>query len=183
MLRITLKLPVGTRDELAAAVALRLGVEADAFALFPRRRSIDAREKPVYVWVADLSFADKKREKALLKKYGKLLTPTQTETPYVFPAVKRTSVHRPIVVGFGPAGIFCALMLARSGLKPIVLERGGSMEERVAQLRSGFMDDLFDEAGRLDKLTIENLTISGKMTEEEKAEIQKRFPKAVINNR
>ena len=58
-----------------------------------------------------------------------------------------------------------------------------SMEERVAQLRSGFMDDLFDEAGRLDKLTIENLTISRKMTEEEKAEIQKRFPKAVINNR
>ena len=58
-----------------------------------------------------------------------------------------------------------------------------SMEERVAQLRSGFMDDLFDEAGRLDKLTIENLTISGKMIEEEKAEIQKRFPKAVINNR
>ena len=35
----------------------------------------------------------------------------------------------------------------------------------------------------MDKLTIENLTISGKMTEEEKAEIQKRFPKAVINNR
>ena len=35
----------------------------------------------------------------------------------------------------------------------------------------------------MDKLTIENLTISGTMTEEEKAEIQKRFPKAVINNR
>ncbi len=149
MLRITLKLPDGTPDALRLSIALRLGVEADAFTLFPRKRSIDAREKPVYVWTADLDFANEKREKALLKKYGKLLSPAPAETPYVFPAVKNAPSHRPIVVGFGPAGIFCALMLARSGLKPIVLERGGSMEERVAKVDAFFERGILDESCNL----------------------------------
>lgn len=149
MLRITLKLPDGTPDALRLSIALRLGVEADAFTLFPRKRSIDAREKPVYVWTANLDFANEKLEKSLLGKYGKLLSPTPAETPYVFPAVKNAPSHRPIVVGFGPAGIFCALMLARSGLKPIVLERGGSMEERVAKVNAFFERGILDEATNL----------------------------------
>jgi len=145
MLRIQLKLSVGSREELVSAVASRLGVEAKAFTLFPRKRSIDAREAPVYVWVADLAFADEKTEKRLLKKHGKLFSPAPVETPYAFPAVTRVSAQRPIVVGFGPAGIFCALMLARSGLRPIVLERGGAMEERVSKVEQFFERGVLDE--------------------------------------
>ncbi|MEG1389377.1 MAG: FAD-dependent oxidoreductase [Angelakisella sp.] len=44
--------------------------------------------------------------------------------------------HRPVVVGFGPAGIFCGLYLARLGYRPIILERGGSMEERIKAVDS-----------------------------------------------
>lgn len=56
----------------------------------------------------------------------------------------RAMEHRPIVVGFGPAGIFCALYLARLGYRPIVLERGGSMGERIESV------DSFQRGGALD---------------------------------
>lgn len=53
-------------------------------------------------------------------------------TPYVYemPENKRTSKFRPIVVGFGPAGMFAGLILAQAGLRPIVLERGKNVDDR-----------------------------------------------------
>ena len=124
MLRINIKLPVGTPEELSKKVASRLGIGEDAFTLIPRKRSVDAREAPTFVWTADLSFCDSKAEKSLLKKHGKLLSVAPKETPYTFPVPASLPKTRPIVVGFGPAGIFCGLMLARSGFCPIVLEIG-----------------------------------------------------------
>ncbi len=144
MLRINLKLPTGNSGELSQKVASRLEIREEDFSLIPRKRSVDAREKPVFVWTADLIFDDVKLEKRLLKKYGKLLSVPPTETPYVFPSPKAIPLQRPVVVGFGPAGIFCALLLARSGFCPIVLERGGAMDKRVEKV------DVFFETGRLD---------------------------------
>ena len=53
--------------------------------------------------------------------------------------------NRPIVVGFGPAGMFCALILAEAGYKPIVLERGASMEHRVSDIQSFWNEGKLDE--------------------------------------
>lgn len=47
-----------------------------------------------------------------------------------------TLSQRPVVVGFGPAGMFAGLLLARAGLRPIILERGGSVEERQAAVNT-----------------------------------------------
>ena len=145
MLRINLKLPVGDPKELTKQVASRLGIREDAFELTPRKRSVDAREKPVFVWTADLRFEDATLEKALLKKHGKLLSVPPVECPYQFPIPKSVPEKRPVVVGFGPAGIFCGLMLARSGFCPIILERGGDMDTRVEKVNAFF------ETGVLDK--------------------------------
>ncbi|MCH5182779.1 MAG: FAD-binding protein [Oscillospiraceae bacterium] len=147
MLRITLKLPSGGAADpasLRTAVSARLGLEPNAFVLIPRRRSVDARGTPVFVWTADLQLADPKQEKTLLRKHRGLLEPAPEEDRYVFPAAQGALDTRPIVVGFGPAGIFCALLLARSGLRPIVLERGGSLEERVPAVEKFFREGTLD---------------------------------------
>ena len=140
MLRINIKLPLGTPEELSKAVASRLGMREEAFTLIPRKRSVDAREAPTFVWTADLSFRDPKVEKSLLKKHGKLLTVAPEEQPYAFPVPDSLPATRPLVVGFGPAGIFCGLMLARSGFRPIILERGSDMPRRAEAVDTFFRE-------------------------------------------
>ncbi len=54
-------------------------------------------------------------------------------------------INRPVVVGFGPAGMFAALILAEAGYKPIVLERGASMARRVSDIQSFWNDGKLDE--------------------------------------
>lgn len=144
MLRINIKLSAGEPQELTRQVASRLGIREENFTLIPRKRSVDAREKPIFVWTADLCFENEKLEKSLLKKHGKLLSVAPVETPYVFPTPKKLSKTRPVVVGFGPAGIFCALLLARSGFRPIVIERGSAMDERVEKVNTFFENGVLD---------------------------------------
>lgn len=148
MLRITLKFPPGTPAEtpaaLRAAVSSRLGVGEEAFTLIPRRKSIDARGTPSIVWTADLEFSDKRLEKTLLRKHRGILAFPSEEKRYQFPELHGMSDARPIVVGFGPAGIFCALMLARAGLRPLVIERGGALEERIPAVEKFFREGTLD---------------------------------------
>ena len=56
-----------------------------------------------------------------------------------------SSQYPPIIVGFGPAGIFCALILARSGLKPIILERGEDVDSRIKTVERFFSDGILNE--------------------------------------
>ena len=95
-----------------------------------RKRSIDARKKPkiFYSYSIDVSLGNEdkylKRNKSL-----SLAKPVR----YAYKNTENLSVKdskRPLVVGFGPAGIFAALLLAKNGLRPIVVERGGCVEER-----------------------------------------------------
>jgi len=102
------------------------------------KRSLDARKKPELYWVYTVDVTLRKGERQLVKQLrNKKIT---YEEPYYYKVPKCNSDIRPVVVGFGPAGIFAALVLAMAGLKPIVLERGQAVEDRaatVAAFRNG----------------------------------------------
>lgn len=100
--------------------------------------SVDARKKPILwdVYSVCLSLSSEQEEQRVLKKSGKALPNLRVhkEIRYQFPSPNPDATNlpqRPVIVGFGPAGIFCALELARAGYRPIVLERGQRMEERM----------------------------------------------------
>ena len=87
------------------------------------KKSIDARDKNNvhYVYTLDLELnGDKEKYFDKVSKY---------EAPKF--EVKRNSKYRPIIVGFGPAGMFAGLVLAECGLKPIILEQGNSVDQRI----------------------------------------------------
>ena len=135
MLRVSeIRLPIDHPPAaLAGAVAARLGIAEEAVGeITVFRRSCDARRTgaPSFIYSVDVALAD---EAALLERFAN--DPQLQATPdmrYRFvgraPAQLAT---RPIVVGFGPAGIFAALILAQSGFRPIVLERGKAVRERT----------------------------------------------------
>ena len=76
-----------------------------------------------------------KHETQVLKRAAGPQILKAPEERYQFPKMGEEPLsHRPVVVGMGPAGLFCGLMLARAGFKPLILERGGPVEERRAKV-------------------------------------------------
>jgi len=135
MLRLTeLKLPLDHPPEaLRAAILQRLAIEDDEllrFSIF--KRSFDARKKHAMLLVYALDI-EVQNEAALLKQFrnDRHLMPTPDTTYRFVGQASEPLASRPIVVGFGPCGIFAALVLAQMGFKPIVLERGKAVRERT----------------------------------------------------
>jgi uncharacterized protein len=152
VLRITeLRLPVDHDPAaLRPAVVARLRIadaELAAFTVF--RRSYDARKKAAIqlIYTVDCEVAD---EAALLARHaGDAHVRPAPDTRYRFvapaPAGDRAAARaRPVVVGFGPCGLFAALLLAQMGFAPIVLERGKAVRERTKDTwglwRQGVLD-------------------------------------------
>ena len=135
MIRINeLRLPLEHPPEaLPAAVATRLDIAAKdirGFTVF--KRSHDARKKNALMFIYSVD-VDVDNEARVLQKLADdpKIGPTP-DTRYHFVAQAPTTLSsRPVVVGFGPAGIFAALVLAQMGFKPIVLERGKAVRERT----------------------------------------------------
>ncbi len=155
MLRITeLRLPLEHADgELRAAVLARLGLaDAQLRELTVFRRAWDARRKSAVVlsYTVDCQLADGVDERAVLARLAgdRQVRPAPDtryrcvgHAPADFAAAGRP---RPVVIGFGPCGIFAALLLAQMGLRPIVLERGKAVRERTKDTwglwRQGVLD-------------------------------------------
>lgn len=92
------------------------------------RRSIDARKKPDVRIIYTIDVAIDGSEQKILRQSGCKKASIVEKTYYKVP--QSSSNERPIVVGFGPAGMFAALVLAMAGLRPIVLERGEDAKSR-----------------------------------------------------
>ena len=142
MIRISqLKLPCGhSEEDLSDKIRQTLRVKGTKAKGDPqlryeiRRHSVDARKKPklfdIYTVDVDTGWGFRAEKKCVAKLRSKEIS-IADEKPYRFPkAGSEEMAHRPVVIGAGPAGLFCALMLARHGYKPILLERGKTVEDR-----------------------------------------------------
>jgi uncharacterized FAD-dependent dehydrogenase len=135
VIRLTeLRLPLEhTPEELTAAVLRRLTLApADLLELRIHKRSPDARKKSAlqFVYSLDLALRD---EAAVLARFrdDTHVRPTPDMSYRFVAQAPQRDFLRPVVVGFGPAGIFAALILAQSGFRPLVLERGKKVRERT----------------------------------------------------
>lgn len=157
-----LKLPVGHGPEaLKKKAAQMLKVqEKDLMSVTVKRQSLDARKKPqlFYVYTVEVEVNEEKTfPKSQGKKGGKHLSEqnivNRMKNPQIFigkrevyqfvKSGKKELSSPPVIVGTGPAGLFCGLMLARHGYRPLLLERGMDVEQRQK------MVELFWEKGIL----------------------------------
>ncbi|MEO6293580.1 MAG: FAD-dependent protein, partial [Burkholderiaceae bacterium] len=141
MIRLTeIKLPLAHPDTaIADAVVRTLGIQANELqSVHIFKLSFDARKADLLqVYIVDVILATPELETAVLLRHADnphvRPTPDMAYKPVATaPAqVENSQSQRPVVVGFGPCGIFAALVLAQMGFKPIVLERGKKVRERT----------------------------------------------------
>ncbi len=142
MLRLTdIKLPLDHPESaLTDAILARLGIGADALTGYTvAKRSYDARRRGAIVLIYALD-VETACEAELLQRFGdasageptlRHVMPTP-DTGYQFVARAPAALPlRPLVIGTGPCGLFAALVLAQSGFRPIILERGKAVRERT----------------------------------------------------
>ncbi len=145
MIRISqLKLPYRhTEEDLENKIRSTLRT-SEPFTWEIQRQSLDARKKEdkKFVYTVDV-FLD--NEKKILKKLHLKNIEQMSPLHYQFPAPGTAPLlHRPIVIGSGPAGIFCAWYLAKAGYRPLILERGEEALQRKEKVQK------FWETGILD---------------------------------
>lgn len=129
--------PDGNEKALYKSAAKQLSIREDEIkSLSIIKRSLDARRRPdiFYIYTVDVTLKNAGKESAILSKNRHVNISQADNERYVFPYNREDFAgvphQRPVIVGFGPAGMFAALMLARCGLEPLVVERGQCVEER-----------------------------------------------------
>lgn len=113
------------------------------------KQSVDARKKPDiwYSYVVDIGIrqAGLQKEEKLVRRLKDRNVAVHKEAPYRLPEPgTECMAGRPVIIGTGPAGLFCGLMLARKGYMPILLERGEDVDARTDRVAR------FWETGQLD---------------------------------
>ena len=133
MIRINqIKLPINYTEEMLEKKIYKIlkAEKSDILSISIAKRSIDARKKPE-IFYSITAEVEAKKEGMLVKraKNNQVALAEKTEYCFLSPGEKLLA-KRPVIIGSGPAGLFCAYMLAEHGYRPVVLERGEDVETR-----------------------------------------------------
>ena len=142
MIRIRqIKVPILEEQTLQDKIAKQLRVnKQDIKNITIIKKSLDARKKDNLFYVFEVDVEIKNEEQIIKNNKSQDIFKTPIEE-YIFP--KTNKDIKPIIVGTGPAGLFAAYILAENGIKPLVIERGEKVEERVKTIEN------FWETGKL----------------------------------
>ena len=139
-----IKLPIDHKEEellIKAAEALRIKKEEiKEISIF--RKSIDARKKDEILFIYTLD-VDTYKEVKISKRNNNI----SVAEPFIYDVQatgEKPLNNRPVVVGSGPAGLFCALLLAEKGYRPIILERGKTVKERVKDVEKFWKEGILN---------------------------------------
>jgi hypothetical protein len=134
MIRLkNIRIPINSQENLESIIIRKLKVN-EIISYKIHKKSIDARNKKVFSYVYDFDIMLAQEEKFL--KNTKLTNVFKVgNEEYILPQKGSIKLKNPpIVVGMGPAGLFCAYFLAKLGYKPIIFERGKMVDERVKDI-------------------------------------------------
>ena len=157
MIRINqLKLPLEyEKEKLLQKAAKILGISpADILKIDIIKESIDARKKPeiFYSYIVDVTLKSggSKREESIVRKKKDRNLSISHEKPYCLPECGTAPLaYPPVIIGTGPAGLFCGLMLARKGYCPILLERGEDVDARTRRVEAFWKDGVLNPASNV----------------------------------
>lgn len=145
-IKISAKLPLEKhRIKLTSLVASKLNINTESIRnLTIIKRSIDARKDDInYVYCVDFETSVKVK----LPKNNPNISYVEDKR-YTFPGVSNINI-KPVIIGLGPAGLFCAYMLVKNGIKPVIYERGKCIEERAKDVEEFWKTGVLNTASNV----------------------------------
>ena len=146
MIRISqLKLPIKhTQAQLEKKILKTLKNPGSSFTYEIKKQSLDCRHKndKIFVYTIDVKIKD---EQKIVKKVNNNNIMLTKEKQYQFPQPGETPlIHPPVIVGSGPAGLFCGWYLAKAGYCPVILERGEEADKRQKTVENFWKNGVLD---------------------------------------
>lgn len=141
-----LRLPLEhSEKDIIEAVAERLQIGAEVIVNLVRvKQAVDARRREVYITLTlDVELEDQAALKESLLQSPEIDIVTVSEKPPIMEG-ERSLPLSPVIVGSGPAGLFCALFLARQGYRPVMIEQGPDMDRRVPAVEAFWQEGILN---------------------------------------